>query len=437
MKNKPSSTNKEILKLAIPNIVSNVSIPLLSTVDTVLMGGLSMRHLGAIGIGTMIFNTLYWNFGFLRMGTTGMTAQAYGAEDRRKISDLLYRGIFISLVIAILILLFKEIFFDACIYLFNMESESVSYVRSYFNIRIWAAPATLGLYVLLGWLFGMQNATLPLIITILINIVNIIASYYAVKVLNLDMKGVAIGTVIAQYVGLLITLFFIIWKYSTWLTKESIKTILKVEELLAFLKINGDIFLRTVCLTFVFSFFYSQSFKLGAIVLAANVILQQFINWMSYGIDGFAYASESLIGKYKGANDENELRKVLKLSFYWGGAVALLFSAVFYFFGHEIMLYFSEDPEALALADELFVFLWIFPIIAFASYIWDGIYVGLLASRSMRNSMGLSLMVFLIVFYSMTPSANGYHIWFALCIFLIARAVFQTILYIRSGFELQ
>ncbi len=401
------------------------------------MGRLTILHLAAVGIGSMIFNMIYWNFGFLRMGTTGMTAQAYGADNEVDIKLVLGRGLLLSLVIAALIIAVSGPLFDACVYLFNVDASSVQLVGDYYHVRIWAAPATLMIYVLSGWLFGMQNAIYPLILTIGVNIVNIVVSYYCVENLGLETKGVAIGTVIAQYFGVLLISVMIYVKYSNRLRDIKWKEVLKINEILAFLKINSDIFIRTACLTFVFSFFYSQSFKLGALVLAVNVILQQFINWMSYGIDGFAFATESLVGKYKGAKNENMQMSVTMRSFVWGGVVALLYSAVFMFFGDYLASWFSKDSAALAAAHSLMIYVWIYPIIGFASYIWDGVFVGLLASKSMKNAMLLSLIIFLISYYLLPVRADGSHIWIALCVFMVARGVIQTMYFLAKGFELE
>jgi len=401
-----------------------------------LMGGLSIHHLAAIGVGSMIFNMVYWNFGFLRMGTTGMTAQAYGAGREVAASVIMARGLLLGMLIAICILLCSEPLLHASLYLFNVEGDSLSIVREYYEVRIWAAPATMTIYVLSGWLFGMQNALYPLAITVMLNIVNIVISYYCVAILGMEASGVAIGTVIAQYSGVLLGLGLIFYKYGNVFTNVKLSLVLQIQELRKFLKVNSDIFLRTLCLTFVFSFFYSQSFKLGAVVMAVNVILQQFINWMSYGIDGFAYASESLVGKYKGAKDDIGSHQIVNRSFVWGGVTALIFTLVFVLFDNQLMHLFSDDEEAIALAQELVIYVYLFPLLAFASYIWDGIFVGLLASKSMRNAMLFSLAIFLITFYMLPVIPDGSHIWIALCVFMVARGLSQTFLYKKYGMEL-
>jgi MATE family multidrug resistance protein len=220
--------NKEILRLAIPNIISNISIPLLSTVDTMLMGRLSELHLGAVGIGAMIFNFIYWNFGFLRMGTTGITAQAFGEKDDSEIMQTLSRALLVALILAIFIFSMQIPFGNMSFYLMNISSEQYHLVEEYFYIRIWAAPATLGLFVMMGWFFGMQNAIFPLIITVFVNLVNILLSYFFVKILSWDVAGVAWGTVIAQYAGIVLSFILFYGKYKTHLSQFSQKAMLKV-----------------------------------------------------------------------------------------------------------------------------------------------------------------------------------------------------------------
>jgi MATE family multidrug resistance protein len=429
--------NKEIIRLSTPNILSNISVPLLSTVDTILMGGLSSLHLASVGLGSFLFNVIYWNFGFLRMGTTGMTAQNYGANDKDEVWLSLMRAGVLSIILAVLLLILQSPIYELAKSALVVSVENDPLVLEYFKIRIWAAPASLLLMVIMGWLFGMQNAIYPLILTIIINVVNIITSYYLVKIAGLDVRGVALGTVIAQYIGLIIGLGLILKKYKSYINWSLVERLSVLSEYKRFLKVNFDIFLRTLCLTFSFGFFYRQSSKLGDVVLAVNVVLMQFVNWMSYGIDGFAYATESLVGKYIGARKPNEVKVVIGQSFLWGGLVSLLYAAIYYIFGVELFRLFSDDPSLITVGKELLIFMAIFPIIGFASYIWDGIFVGLTATTSMRNAMVMALIVYLVSFYMIPETNNGSNVWIALCIFLIARAVFQWAYYKRFGLEMK
>ena len=429
--------NQEILKLSIPNIISNISVPLLSTVDTVLMGGLSNAHLAAVGIGSMIFNIIYWNFGFLRMGTTGITAQEYGANNNENIWLSFMRAGILALLLALFLIIFQSIIYSGCSWALNISNDVDTLVMDYYNIRIWAAPASLMLMVVMGWLFGMQNAIYPLILTIVINLVNIFLSYYLVKYEAMEVKGVAIGTTIAQYFGLTIGLIMIIVRYRYLIQMKLIRKLNKWLAFARFMKVNLDLFLRTVGLTFGFGFFYSQSSKLGDTVLAVNVVLMQFVNWMSYGIDGFAYASESLVGKYKGASDRDSMKLVIRQSFIWGGVVSLIYAVSYFVFGSELFRIFSTDNDLLDASGDLLIYMAIFPVVSFASYIWDGVFVGLTATVSMRNAMILALLIFIGSFYLLPVDPGGVHIWQAMCVFMIMRAVFQQTYYLRDGLDMK
>ena len=431
------SLNKEILALAIPNIISNISVPLIASVDTGLMGRLSPAHVAAVGISSMMFNMLYWNFGFLRMGTTGITAQAHGALDHEKIGNTLVRAMLLGLFIGLVFLLFRGVIYNAGSFLLNVSDAQQDMVWNYFNIRILDAPATLMLISLMGWFFGRQNAIYPLIITIVLNVTNILTSIYFVRVLNWEISGVAWGSVIAQYVGLILAIVLLMLKYRKAVRAIVFKKAVVLQEYLQFLSINADIFIRTVSLTFVFGFFYRQSSGAGEMVLAANVILMQFVNWMSYGIDGFAYAAESVVGKYRGSRNEERTYRAIKLSFLWGGAVALLYSLVYWILGEQILGLFTTDEDLFEFTKPLLIWVVITPIFGFASYIWDGIYVGLVASKGMRNAMLAALVFFLLVYYFIPELPHSQELWIALIVFLVMRAVIQHILFWKKGWELE
>ena len=421
--------NREILRLAIPNIISNISVPLLSTVDTALMGRLSETHIGAVGLGAMIFNLVYWNFGFLRMGTTGITAQAFGENNSTKISDTLARALLLAFLLGVCLLLFQVPIAKATSYLLNVTEIQSPLVAEYFQIRIWAAPATISLFALMGWFFGMQNALFPLAITIFINVTNIVFSYVMVRHFQMDVAGVAWGTLIAQYMGLLLALTLLFAKYRDQCRNWSRKRLLELSAMRQFLSINRDIFIRTFCLTFTFAFFYNRSSSQGEMILAVNVILLQFVNWMSYGIDGFAFASESLVGKYKGAKDDRQLQRAIKLSFVWGMAFAIVYSLSYALFGLEMLQIFTDKPAVILAASPFLFWLILYPIISTPCYIWDGVFIGITASKAMRETMLLSLIVFLISYFFLADQFGNNGLWAALLLFMAARGIFQWIWY--------
>lgn len=427
--------NKEILRLAIPNIISNISVPLISTVDTILMGHLSSVHLGAIGLGSMIFNFLYWNFGFLRMGTTGMTAQAYGADNKKLIANTFYRACAVAIVIALLIMLSSVLLAKVSMAAMQIQPTQVDMVNTYFFTRIWEAPATLLLYALMGWFFGMQDAVRPLIITVTVNLANIVLSIYFVKYLGWEVRGVALGTVIAQYLAVVLAIGFILYKYRSYLIL-SINEVFQQSELFRFFNINKDIFLRTICLSTAFFFFYSQSSKGGELILAINVILLQFLNWMSYGVDGFAYASESLVGRYHGASNPEKTHKAIKYSFYWGGAFAMMYSIVYALGYDTIITLFNDEARILEASGQYYIWTVLLPLIAFSCYIWDGIYIGLTASKTMRNSMFIALILYIGIYYALVDVWPTHAIWIALLVFLAGRGLLLTWYFRKYELEL-
>ncbi len=425
--------NREILRLAIPNIISNVSVPLLSTVDTALMGRLSEFHIGAVGLGAMIFNFVYWNFGFLRMGTTGLTAQAFGRRDDAGMALVLGRALAVVVVVAALVLLLQYPLGMLSFRLMNVSDAQLGLVSDYFFIRIWAAPATLGLYAFMGWFFGMQNAIFPLILTVAINVINIALSFLFVAGYGMDVDGVAYGTVIAQYAGLLLALALFLFRYGHQLVHLRMRLVLQWAALRQFLSINADIFIRTFLLTFAFGFFYNRSAGEGALVLAVNVILLQFLNWMSYGVDGFAYASESLVGKYAGASDAPNTRRAIRLSFIWGMALALSFSLAYGLFGEPLLRVFTNQAEVIAAAKPFLLWMVLLPVFGTPCYIWDGVFIGLTASKAMRNSMVAALAVYLLTWWMLDTPFGNHGLWAALLVFLVARGLFQHLLFFRHG----
>lgn len=425
--------NREILRLAIPNIISNISVPLLSSVDTALMGRLSAWHIGAVGIGSMIFNFLYWNFGFLRMGTTGLTAQAFGRRDEPAMASHLFRALMVGVLLALILIFLRDPIGRLSMSLMQVEGAQSELVWEYFVIRLWAAPASLMLYGLMGWYFGMQNAIYPLILTICINVVNIGLSWVLVNDYQMEVAGVAWGTVGAQYFGFFLALLFLIWRYRSVLVQARVAVVMKWSAFMAYLKINRDIFLRTLFLTTAFAVFYSASSGLGEKVLAINVILLQFVNWMSYGIDGFAYAAESLVGKYKGADDAARLKRVILFCFYWCLGFAGVYALTFYLAEVPLLYVFTDQYDLVKAAHEYMPYVIIYPVLGFLSYLWDGVFIGLTASKAMRNSMALSFLFFVIAYLVLVPTMGAHGIWVALLVFMLLRGVFQTIQWQMSG----
>ncbi len=422
--------NKSILSLAIPNIISNISVPLLSSVDTAVVGHLDqVSYLGAIALGSMIFNFIYWAFGFLRMGTTGLTAQAHGRSDEQESFNVLLRALSVAVGGSIILLVFQEVIGYVSFHLINSNAEVESLAREYFDIRIYAAPATLSIYVFHGWFLGKQNSRIPMFIVILINILNI--GFNLLFIYQFDMKsnGVALGTVCAQYIGLIISAVFYFKSFHNKKLFIKINRIFDFEAISKFFKINLDIFLRTLLLVFTFTYFTAESASYGENILAANTILLQLWMLLSYGIDGFAFASESLVGKAVGENNKHLLKKVIRHSFYWGMALSVLYSATYLIFGHDILSIYTNKLFLIELAGSFLIWTIIAPVINSVCYIWDGIYIGATQTQPMRNSMIISTLIIFLPIYYLTNNLFGNHsLWLAMTVFMFSRGLFLTVL---------
>lgn len=426
--------NKRILKIAIPNIISNITIPLLGVVDLALMGHLGeVDFIGAIALGGIIFNFLYWGFAFLRMGTTGITAQAYGARNLSETILSLSRALLVALIGSTCILLLQVPIAELSFYFIDSEESVESIAKSYYYIRVWAAPATIGLYAFTGWFIGMQNSKIPMIIAIVSNIVNISLSSYFVYGLNMDARGVALGTVIAQYCGLFIAMFFVLRFYRRLFHYWSRKGMMKISELKNFIAINKDIFIRTLCIIFVFTFFTTESASNNKTILAVNSLLLQFLFIFSYFMDGFAFAAEALVGKFIGANNENGLKKVIRLLFLWGIGISLAFT-VFYGTTSNLILSALTNSEATILEAQAYLkWIILLPILSFTSFLMDGIFIGATASVYMRKTMmAATLFVFIPFYYILGDYYQNHGLWIAMLGFMLARGVFQAIYYKKA-----
>ena len=416
--------NKQVLRLAIPNIISNLSVPLLGVVDTALMGRLEAeQYIGAVAVGGIIFTILYWGFGFLRMGTTGLTAQAYGAASLKESLLILKRGVLVALLSSLLLIVFQSVIATVSFYLIDASAEVEQLAREYFDIRIYAAPATLGLYAFHGWFLGMQNATYPMILSVLVNLANIGLNLFFVKVLLMKSSGVALGTAIAQYFGLLGAIVLFLKKYSHLLDGWRLKEVLDLLSLRRFFSLSRDIFIRTLCLVLSHAFFMSKSAALSDRMLAINTILLQFINLLAYGIDGFAFAVESLVGRYKGANEICNLKRAVKYAFLWAlllsGGLTLIFGG----FGAKLLYLFTNKTDLVRQAIPYMIWITIAPLINTAAYIWDGVFLGATASKPMRNAIVAStFLVFLPAYYLLTPLGN-HGLWLALTLLSVARSL--------------
>ena len=413
-----------------PNIISNITVPLLGFVDMMLMGHQdSIAYIGAIGLGGTIFSVMYSIFSFMRAGTTGFTAQAYGANDRAEIAYSLYRSLCIALIATVLVLSLQDAVEWLSMKLLNGSEEVLAYTATYFHVRIWAAPAVLCLYAFNGWYIGMQNTTIPMITAILTNVVNIILSVIFVNVMGMGVTGVALGTVIAQYCGLLTAVIFLFTKFRYHLIPIRRVILLQADKLKRFFQVNADFMIRSILLVLSIAFFNNQSAKLGDDMLAVNMILMQFFYIFSYFTDGFAYAGEALVGRFTGAHDAKQLRQTVKLLFLWGLIIALPFTVLYALFPDWFIGLVSDQPDIIPMAQPYHVYLAAIPLITFAAFLWDGVYIGATASRAIRNTMLISSIgVFLPATLLLMPPFANHGLWIAFLMFMVARGLSMTLM---------
>ena len=412
--------NKNILRLAIPNIISNLSVPLLSSVDTALMGHMDqVYYLGAVAVGGMIFNFVYWGFGFLRMGTTGLTAQAFGNDNLEEAVSVLGRALLVAFSAGFLLIIFKEVIEYVSFLIVPTSGNVETHARLYFGIRIFAAPATLALYAFTGWFMGMQNATLPLIITVFTNGLNIGFNLFFINNFGMKADGVALGTVCANYIGVIFTIFLFRKKYKGLLQHIKTKLILDWKKLKKFFQLNMDIFFRTLCLIFAFSFFTAKSSEAGETILAVNSILINLWTILAYGIDGFAFAAESLIGRFVGAKDIVNFKKAVKLSFVWGIGLGVIISLIFWIFAEPILAIFTNKSDLITFAMVFMFWTIMAPVVNGFCYIWDGIFIGATATRAMLiTSLISTFLIFLPTYYLTYPYFGNHGLWLAMIVLM-------------------
>ena len=410
--------------LSWPVMLSNISQPLLGLVDIAVIGHLpDSRFLAAIAIGTTIFSFVYWSFGFLKMGTTGMIAQSVGANDGDANRTVLSQSIILALFISLLILLFQEVIIDVALNLLLSDEKVLPQALAYSSIRIYGAPAVLCSYVLLGWFVGNQNTKVLLILLVSTNLLNIVLDVIAVNVLNMQAEGLAIATVISEYFGLVLGAYFcrkMLLKVGGTVVFESL---IKLNNYSKIIKVNRYLFVRTILLLISMSFFTAQGAKFGADTLAANAVLLSFVMLIAHVLDGFAHALEALSGKSIVAKDmENFFRLVISaacLSF----LVALCFSVFFYFLGEEIIGALTSISQVQDIAIKYLPWLIILPILAAPSYLLDGVFIGATQVKVMQNAMLVSviLVYFPVWFFTQALENNG--LWIAMLSLYIARGV--------------
>lgn len=405
-------------------ILSNISTPLLGLVDTAVLGHLESEHfLAAVALGGLIFSFIFWGFGFIRMGTTGLTAHAFGDENTREVNAVLMRALTLALLISTVLLLFKHSLSWISFNLLQSEATVKQLAIQYFEIRVLSAPATLCLYALMGWFLGQQNVKVPFLVVLMTNLINIGLDLLFVYYLNMQLQGVALATVIAEYCGLCVALIAALRRgvkdKGVWYWRD----LINVKQFKAMMLINSHIFIRTWCLIFTFAFFTAQAAKMGSLVLAVNTVLLNFQTFMAYALDGFAHAAEALVGKALGAKDKRLLKQTIFTAGLWSFAIAILFAVIYFYMGKPIINMLTSLAEVRTMAYLYLPWLIVMPVVSFVCYLLDGVFVGAMLTAQMRNTMLFSLFaVFLPVWYYSQHLGNM-GLWLAMTLFMLARSL--------------
>ena len=396
------SINKDILKLAIPSILANITVPIVGMVDIAVAGHLDLNAaalIGGIAVGSMLFDLLYWNFGFLRIGTGGLAAQAYGRSDRRECARILTRALGIAAAIAVLLIAIQWVFVKTAFSVIECSPEVQALAVKYFHIRIWAAPATLSLMAMKGWFIGMQDSVSAMICDLVVNGMNILMSILLASFIG--FPGIALGTVIAQWTGLLTAFMLLAIKYRkdtfSRLTKDDFSSLFKGAETRRFFVMNTDLFVRSLCFIAIYIGFTVISARYGDLLLAVSSVIMKLLMIFSYFTDGFAYAGEALTGRYVGAKDGSMVRQTIKWTFIWSMGLALIFMLIYQFAGVPMVRVMTSDVSVIEMSKEYLPWLLLMPVVGCAAFTWDGIYVGATASRKMRDSMLWAVVAFVSV----------------------------------------
>lgn len=421
--------DRQILRLAVPSIISNVTVPLLGLVDLAIVGHMGrVQYIAAIAVGSMTFNVIYWLFGFLRMGTSGMASQALGRRDFSELLRLFLRSLSVGLLIALGFLIFQRPLRWLSLLLMHPSAAVVSSVHTYFDICIWGAPAVLGLYSLTGWFVGMQNTRIPMLVSILQNVINVVVSLALVCGLGLKIEGVALGTLLAQWAGLLIAL--VLWyRYYGRLLKYDVgrRSVFVRKAMSRFFGVNRDIFLRTVFLVAVNLFFTSFGARQGDLILSVNTLLLTFYTIFSYVMDGFAFAAEALCGKAYGAGDGPRFRRVCRRLAFWGLLTVALFTLCYAAGGRWFLGLLTDEAAVVDAAMPYFPWALLIPLSGVAAFIYDGIFIGITATRGMLVSSCIASAGFFAIYVSLGSVLHNHALWLALVVYLLTRGVVQKI----------
>ncbi|STO55803.1 MATE family efflux transporter DinF [Grimontia hollisae] len=413
-----------VFSLAFPMVLSNITVPLLGLVDAAVIGHLDHAwYLGGVAVGSTMIAVAFWLLGFLRMATTGLTAQAYGANDKPGLANVFLQGISLAWLLALAIIALHPLIADGVFSYSDASTEVKRYAEQYFSVRIWSAPAALTNLVVMGWLLGAQNAKKPMTLLIVVNVINIVLDVLFVVVLGWKVQGAAAASVIADYSGMALGLYFVAQRWQSEGLPSPVAQWKKASAGMGrLLKLNRDIFLRSLCLQLAFTFMTFQGATLGDDVVAANAVLMNFLMLVSFAMDGFAYAMEAMVGKAVGARNRNELMDSLVATTFWSLLISLLITCAFLLWGEGIVGIISDIP---AVREQAFIYLpWLIamPLVAMWCFLLDGVFIGATRGREMRNTMFVAMAGFFAIWWSLSGFGN-HALWAAMLGFMALRGL--------------
>lgn len=422
--------NRRILQLAIPSIISNITVPLLGLVDVAITGHMGdARYMAAISVASMVFNILYWLFSFLRFGTGGMTAQAFGQGNPQECGALFVRSGLTCLSIATLLVLLQHPLLSIILWIISPEASLLPFIQQYYDICIWGTFPSLMLYALTGWFVGMQNTRVPMVVSVLQNVINIMLSYTFVYYMNMKLEGVALGTLLAQWCGATMGIAMLMWHYGHVIRSVNLGEALHVADLKRFFLVNQTLFLRTLFLVAVNLFFIVAGARGGTVMLAVNSLLMQMFILYSYVMDGFAFAAEALCGRYYGARDGQKFGRALHLIWLWAMALTVIYTLCYTLGGDAMVALLTDERTVRTAAEEFLPWAIAIPVCGVAAFVWDGVFVGITHTRGMLAGTFGGALAFFILYYACFPFMGNHALWLAFNAYLLMRGVVQHCIY--------
>ena len=426
--------NREILHIALPAIVANITIPLLGLLDTAIAGHLgSATFIGAIAVGSMIFNLVYWNFGFLRMSTSGLTAQTYGLGDHAASERVLREACLMALAVALGIIVLQVPLLKLALWVIAPSAEVRQLAVTYYYIVVWGAPPVLLMMAIKGWLLGIQDSRGAMWVSIVVNVLNIAASLTAVYGLHMGFKGIAVGTLVAEWLGLGFAVLLLHHSRKTPFPTQpdQARSELASGGFRRFFKVSSDIFLRSFLLMLVNLAVVAIGARSGDLILAVNALMQQLNTLFAYFMDGIAFAGEALVGKYYGRGDDGRMRLCVRRLFVWAVCLTAVFTLM-YAFPQYIFALLTDAAEVITASMDYRWWCTLLPVAGMAAFVWDGVFIGLTRSRAMLVAVAVASVTFAAL-YAALPSAMGNHrLWLAFVVYLAMRGVVQTVSYFRK-----